>query len=79
MSLTYMLLRHRVQEDTYLFILEVLFAGNGRSVADVTEGCAGGVCRSARLDSGSRQHLVLLHRTSQQVGRGLQQAQKMRI
>ena len=72
-TLTYMLLRHQVQEDAYLFFFEVLFAGDGRSVADVTEGCAGGVRRSAGLDSGARQHLVLLHRTAQQVRRGLKQ------
>ena len=65
--ITLTLSRYQVQEGSYLFILEVLFAGDGRSVADVTEGCAGGVRRSARLDSGARQHLVLLHRTAQQV------------
>ena len=66
-----------MQEGSYLFILEVLFAGDGRSVADVTEGCSGGIRRSARLDSGARQHLVLLHCTAQQVRRGLKQIQKI--
>ena len=44
---------HHMQEDTYLFVFEDLFACDSRPVTDVTERCSGGIRRRPRLDSGA--------------------------